>query len=341
MTGTLLLSSIARGTCAVESADVSWVRSPGAESCPTASAIRREVTRRIGKPIGSPGEGRVIEATVERGEGRWSARIITSGCGEEPAVRKLESDASSCEPIASAAVLVIALAIDPRVALAPPAPEASEGDTAASASPPPSPPMAAPSPKPKPAPPEPGLPKGPPPLPRAPEPGVETRITVRGLVALGLLPSEAPGVAWSSEWRFPPWIVASTGLLFLPERSADDPTFAFGMTAGWIGGCADLLRFSQISIGPCARVLAGTIHAVLRTHPTIVGTEPGQRFWAGGSAGARLTARIAGPLQAELGADLIAPITRHAFKLRDDPEPIFLQPPVASALYAGAGLAFP
>ncbi len=331
--------------CVPTSADLSWVRLAGAEGCPGAAAIRAEVVRRIGKDIGSPGDGKVIEAVVERLEGRWSVRIATSGCGAERTVRELTSDAPTCEPLASAAVLVIALTVDPGAALSPPRGNKTDSIQA--------PVPGAPAPAPPPAPPPPGAtakpphssaPERAPPPPEAriaPPPGIETRVTWRGLLAMGLLPGVAPGLAWSAEWRIPPWIVLSSGLFHLPEQPAPDPTFAFGMTAGWVGLCGDLLRFSRITVAPCARFLAGSIHAVVRTHPTIVGTGPGQRAWAGASAGARLGVRIAGPVQAEVGADLIVPITRHAFVLRGEPEPVFLQPPVTGAIYLGVGVAFP
>lgn len=330
--------------CVPTSADLSWVRLSGAEGCPGAAAIRAEVVRRIGKDIGSPGEGKVIEAVVERLEGRWSVRIATSGCGAERTVRELTSDAPTCEPLASAAVLVIALTVDPGAALAPPVPPRGNKTDSIQASAPGAPTPAAPPPDATTKPARRPAPERPPAAPDArttPPPGIETRVTWRGLLAMGLLPGVAPGLAWSAEWRIPPWLVVSSGLFHLPEQPAPDPTFAFGMTAGWVGLCGDLLRFSRIEVAPCARFLAGSIHAVVRTHPTIIGTGPGQRAWAGASAGARLGARIAGPVRAEVGADLIVPITRHAFVLRDEPEPVFLQPEVTGAIYLGVGVAFP
>lgn len=347
----------AQAECPAASADVSWVRLAGAESCPGAAAIRGEVARRIGQAIGSPGDGKIVEAVVQGSPGRWSVRIATSGCGTDPAVREIESDAPTCEPISSAAVLVIALAIDPGAALAPPAPPASSAAPAAApaassaapapapaasdSTPPAPPPTASPGPPQRPPATRPRPPAGARAAPSVPAPSVETRFTLRGLATFGLLPAAAPGIAWSSEWRIPPWLVLSTGVFYLPEQPAEDPTFAFGMTAGWAGLCADFLRVWRITIAPCARLLGGAIHAVVRTHPTIVGTDPGQRAWAGASLGARAAARIAGPVQVELGSDVIAPITRHEFGLRDDPEPIFLQPPVTLALFAGIGVAFP
>lgn len=330
----------ARAECEAASADVSWVRGPGAETCPTAAEIRSEVARRLGRSIGAPGEGKAIEVTVEKTGDGWAARIVAAGCGGERAVRELTSAAPTCEAIASAAVLVIALAVDPQAALAPP-PAPAETDSPV----PPAPTVAAVAPPAapvRPRRPPPAEAPAPAPVAAAPDPGVETRLTLRGVGAAGLLPAFAPGIAWSGEWRFSRWLSASTGLLFLPEQPARDPTFAFGMTAGWAGACSDVFQLAgRLAAGPCVRFLAGTIHAVVRTHPSIVGSGPGQRAWAGASAGGRVLVRVAGPLLVEAGVEALAPFTRHAFELRDAPEPVFLQPPITALLYIGAGLAFP
>ncbi|UQA56756.1 hypothetical protein [Polyangium aurulentum] len=320
-------ASPAHAECAREAADVSWVRLAGAEACPDAGAIRTEVARRLGTEIGAKGEGRSIEAVVEGKPGAYSARIHIRGCGAPEAERTITSEAATCTPIANAATLVIALAIDPEAALRPPAEE-----------PAPTPPKPAPTP-----------PKATPPKPRAapeiapappPEPRVETAVTLRGLATVGLLPKVAPGVAWSAEWRPHPIFVVTSGLSWLPEQRADDPTFAFGMTAGWVGACADLLRTTNVSLGPCARILAGAIHAVLYTDPEVTPTDPGARAWVGLGAGARVAVRVVGPLRVEAGLDLVAPLTRHAFSLRDASAPVFLQPPLTGALFLGAGVAF-
>ena len=134
--------------------------------------------------------------------------------------------------------------------------------------------------------------------------------------------------------------VVTSGLSWLPEQRAADPTFAFGMTAGWMGACADLLRSRAVSLGPCGRILAGAIHAVLYTDPEVTPTDPGARAWVGVGAGARIAVRVLGPLRVEAGLDLVAPLTRHAFTLKDAPEPAFLQPPVTGTLFLGAGLGF-
>lgn len=219
----------ARAECTREAADVSWVRLAGAEVCPEAARIRAEIARRLGTALGTAGEGRSIEAIVEGGPGAWAARIHVRGCGAPEAVRAITSNAQTCTSLANAATLVIALAIDPEAALRPPAAE-------------PAPPEKKPAPE-KPRPVTPLRPRGPVlarPRPAPQKPArralqhVQTAVTMRGLVALGLLPKVGPGVAWSAEWKPNPLLVVSSGLSWWSEQRAGDPTFGFGMTAGWM-----------------------------------------------------------------------------------------------------------
>lgn len=331
----LALSPLAaRAECVPGAADVSWVRLEGAESCPTAAQIRAEVARRLETELGGAGEGRSIEVVVQGRPGGWTAQVRTRGCGAPDAVREIASKALTCESIANAATLLIALAIDPAATLRPP--------RAADAPPPPA--IATSPPPPMDRAPPPSLPSPPrdQPTPIAPPASthVETAVTLRGLATAGLLPVIGFGFAWSAEWSVTPLLTLTTGLAWLPERRMADPTYGFGLTTGWIGACAEILRVSWATLGPCGRLLAGAIDAVLYTNPAVTPTEPGGRAWGGLGAGLRLAVRVVGPLRAEAGIDLVAPLTRHAFSLKDPTRPIFQQPPVTGALFLGAGVAF-
>jgi hypothetical protein len=163
---------------------------------------------------------------------------------------------------------------------------------------------------------------------------------VRGLATAGLLPAVGLGVAWSAEWTVTPLLTLTTGLVWLPERRTAGSTYGFGLTAGWVGACAELLRLPSVVLGPCGRLLAGTIDAVLYSDPAVTPTAPGGRAWGGLGAGLRLAVRVVGPLRAEAGVDLLAPLTRHAFALENPARPIFQQPPVTGALFLGAGVSF-
>ena len=345
-----LIPAAARAECVPGAADVSWVRLEGAESCPTAARIRAEVARRLETTIGGPGEGRSIDVVVQGGPGSWTAKIRTRGCGAPEAVREIASKSLTCEAITNAATLVIALAIDPVAALraprgadAPPA-SARAADAPTPAAPAASSALTAPAMAPAAAPWQPAPAR--PPLDRVPAisppaaPHVETTVSVRGLATAGLLPAVGLGLAWSAEWTVTPLLTLTTGLAWLPERRTADPTYGFGMTAGWVGACAEVLRLRSVVLGPCGRLLAGTIDAVLYTNPAVTPTAPGGRAWGGLGAGLRLAVRVVGPLRAEAGVDLLAPLTRHAFALANPTRPIFQQPPVTGALSLGAGVSF-
>ncbi|WP_437746754.1 hypothetical protein WMF39_18120 [Sorangium sp. So ce1504] len=343
-----LAPAAARAECARGAADVSWVRLEGAEErCPSAPRLRDEIARRLGRELATTGGGLSIEAVVKGNPGAWSAQIRTVGCdGTPPTVRKLESSAATCEAITSAATLVIALAIDPTAALAAPA-----SPPLAGASPPPEPPEAPPPGAPRPEPPR-GAPAepatqvessraAPPPLPdaeREPRPGAS--VTLRGLATTGLLPVIGPGVAWAAEWSVAPRWTTASGLLWLPEQRTAEPALAFGLTAGWLGVCAEALRTGQLSLGACVHLLAGAVHAVIHEHPSVLPVDPGARLWVSPGVGTRLAVRVVGPLRLETGIDLNFPLTRYRFQLQGNEQPVFEQPVIAGALFGGAGIAF-
>lgn len=348
--GATLAPAAARAACDAGAADVSWVRLEGAEAeCPAAAQIRAEVSRRLRRELSATGKGLSIEAVVQGRPGAWSAQIRAEGCdGGPPTIRRLTDSAATCEPIATAATLLIALAIDPDADLSepPPAP-AAEPPTAEppAAEPPPRPAPPAPAATPRPAEPPFPWPAAPPPRPPPAEapPSASLSVTWRGLAALGLLPAPGPGAALSAEWSLPPRWTLSTGALWLPELRADDPTFAFGVTAGWLGACVEALQGRAAALGVCGRFLAGSIYAVLYEdvdEPQVVPTTPGARPWLSAAVGPRLAFRVVGPLRLEAGVDLLVPVTRYSFRVHGDLPPAFEQPAVAGALFGGLGVTF-
>ena len=57
--------------------------------------------------------------------------------------------------------------------------------------------------------------------------------------------------------------------------------------------CAEVLRLPSVVLGPCGRLFAGAIDAVLYTNPSVTPTAPGGRAWGGLGAGMRLAVRVA------------------------------------------------
>ncbi|WP_437489921.1 hypothetical protein WME75_11720 [Sorangium sp. So ce1014] len=342
--------------CDRAAADVSWVRLAGAEvQCPAASRFRAEISRRLGRELVTTGKVASIEAVVQGQPGAWSATIRTQLCdGAPPTVREFSDHGLSCDGIVAAAAVHIMLTTDPEAGLAPPAAETP---------PSPPPPPAAETPPSPPPPPAAVRPPSPPEAVRSPEPPfpwpAETRaapppaegpppggisVAWRGFASVGIVPSPGAGVALSGEWSILPRWTLETGALWLPEQHATRRTFAFGLTAGWLGGCLEMVRSRALVFGLCGRVVAGAIYAVIygdeQITPTILPTDVGSRAWLSLGAGTRLGVRIVGPLRLETGIDLFVPMTRYSFQLQDGQPAGFEQPAVAGAAFGGVGITF-
>jgi hypothetical protein len=101
---------------------LNWVRRPGAESCPTAAELARQIDERLGRRVfSSPSTAEfLVEAWVARQEEPargWLASIaVYAANGVETGRRELTSDDSSCAKLAEASVLAIALMVDPEAA---------------------------------------------------------------------------------------------------------------------------------------------------------------------------------------------------------------------------------
>ncbi|WP_433935514.1 hypothetical protein AB3662_12355 [Sorangium cellulosum] len=328
--------------CDLAAADVSWARLEGAEAqCPSASQVRAEVSRRLGRELVTTGKVTSIEAVVRGQPGAWSAQVRTEGCdGAPPTVRTIADHGMSCDGITAAVTQIIVLAVDPDAKLTSPDP------------PPPPPAEPPPRPPPPPAPPsatakapEPPFPwpaetRATPPPPPPPPPPVGVSITWRGLASVGLVPSPGAGVALTGAWSVLPRWTVETGALWLPEQHATDATFAFGLSAGWLGACVEAVHSDAVALGLCGRVLAGAVYAVIDEDERYVPTDPGARGWVSAGAGARLGIRLVGPLRVETGVDLFAPMTRYSFRLEGEQPPPFEQPAVGGAAFVGVGVTF-
>ncbi|WP_437592536.1 hypothetical protein [Sorangium sp. So ce1000] len=357
----------ARAECDRAAADVSWVRLEGAEGrCPSASQFRAEISRRLGRELVTTGKAASIEAVVRGKPGDWSATIRTELCdGAAATVRELSDHGQSCDGIVAAAAVHIMLTTDPEAGLSSPAEDPPRPPPAAEA---PRPPPAAEAPRPPPVaeaprpPPAAEAPR-PPPAERAPEPPfpwpaeakttpppaedpppASLSIAWRGLASVGILPSPGVGVALSGEWSVLPRWTLETGALWLPEQRATSPTFAFGLTAGWLGACWEMVRSRSVAFGLCGRAVAGAIYAVIYGEddapPAILPTDVGSRAWLSLGAGTRLGVRVVGPLRLDTGIDLFVPVTRYDFQIEGGLPAGLEQAALAAAVFGGVGLTF-
>jgi hypothetical protein len=131
--------------------------------------------------------------------------------------------------------------------------------------------------------------------------------------------------------------------MYLPETpNPDGSGFAFGLTAAWLGVCAQPWRAPRAAFAVCAKSLLGGIHAVVPGPYTPV--HPGERLWAAASLSAGLRVRVIGPLLAEVGGELLVPITRTRFASHDAQSgdaTVFQEKSVGIMGFAGLGASIP
>jgi hypothetical protein len=286
-----------------------------------------------------------IEGFIERDAGRWTARIfVRNASGNLVGSREMSSDAAECAPIESAVTLAIALAIDPDAALrspgSPPAGRTPSSPTVLSppaATCPPCPAANGTAPAPCPAPPLCPVAK---PLAEAEVSGSSrsSTVTLRGVLAGGLLPSASPGIEVAA--KLPVWgaLQVVAGAILLPEVRTATSDLGFGLTAAWAGACADAWSGRWGAASLCAAAMLGAIHAVVYV---LEPTTPGQQLWGGASVTPAIRVRIAGPLVLEAGGELVVPATRQQFTVGGRPGVAFQESPVAGVGFLGLGLSIP
>lgn len=240
--------------------EIEWPRRP---ECPSADALRSDVERRLGRPLGDF-VGRDIRATaeIEPTEAGWRLRLhlLQAGVG---GTRALEAE--TCALLARATALLLALAIDP-VALA--RAEAMPTDEAVEP-PEPSPPSDPPATReahPEPAPNRPSSSEPPlrPPTRAKPERSrVRGFVAPGGFVAAGMLPGVGGGVQLSTGVLAPRSRFAVSGRFF-PERKQAlpiDPSAGVAVRAWTVAaqGCFRSTPAKALELPVCAQIEAGQL----------------------------------------------------------------------------------
>jgi hypothetical protein len=312
-----------------------WVRGERTEGCSSGAEIADSVTQRLGREVFSESARRSLEGVLTHEGDVWEVHLyVRDASGKLAGSRVLKTKGPTCEPIEAAATLAIALTID------------IEGGPLSPATPsppaPPSPPAAAPAEKPAasgvtaPA----SAPRPVERTPPSPAPSLSAVAALRAVVTpRGLLPAVAPGLSLAAEVPVHRVLRVASGVLYLPEQRTPDGAFAFGLTAAWLGFCfvpPDLHRVVSLSL--CASAEVGTLHSVVLALEPL---NPGDRAWVAFSVEGALRLRIAGPLEAEAGADVIAPLTRAKFAVLERPGVVFQQSLVDLVGFVGLGLSFP
>jgi hypothetical protein len=349
--GALLLCRAATGRAdTIQPVDLVWARGDDADGCATSHEIKELVSQRLGVAPFSPDARRTIETIVERREGRWVARIqIRDQQGHTEATRELTSESTDCSPIQNAAVLAIAIAIDPNARFRP---VVSASETAMPALPPalsvsatsPSPippsaespaPTVVPAPRIAPVVPAPhSAPVVPAPhsAPVAHEPIVSS-LTLRAGLSDQLVPGTSPVAGLVGTLPIAEsWSIAAQSLL-VAESPAPDDRFEFGLTAFGLGSCYQ--TSGSWSTGLCASAWLGSIGAVVHSVPP---THPGGRTFTAASVETFSRAGLLGPLHIELAGGVFVPVQRRTFTVEGLQDPVWRQPAMAGAIFVGVGL---
>lgn len=329
-----------------------WTLGSGAEGCPSSERVARAVAAKLARDPFEEGVPRVIRGHVVRTAEGWAVHVDELEGDKLVDTRDGESAAPDCGAILGLCAFLVARLIETggeSVAPAAPSP-------ALALPPPPSPAL------PLPAAPAPTLPSAPAASPAllvvAPRPSGEPEkgdrerlqdvsgasrrvgggIYLGAVTGLGLLPgaSKGPSVAATvGKGR----LEVSSGMFFLPEVGVRGGAFSFGMTAGWLGGCGRVWAWGPLSLFGCAHVLGGAVTAIVHDIEPYRAIDPGARGWVAVSGAPRVRVLVAGPLTADLGVDVIVPITRFRFTAGQDE--VFVQSPVMVLPFVRLGVSFP
>jgi len=293
---------------------LSWQAPP---DCPSPEDVRAEVARLLG------GESRLptdrdfrVRASVAHGQ-TWTVSIETELAGR-PGRRAIE--AASCQDLADATALILALTIDPDVAATPKArPQAPP--------PPPPPPVPTPS----------------QPTPRKQTSPADLVIGLSVQGSQGALPSVDLGLGGSvglvgRHYRFD--FRVNYGLRRDQIAHAATPPDAYGQfnfLAGVLAGCFNLGR-GTLAFGPCADAEVGWVSAKgYGVSKTIPANQPWLAIGAGGYAAISLGSHWIVPLH----LDVLAPILRPEFMFTNVPDSrVFQAPAVGARVNAGIELCF-
>jgi hypothetical protein len=304
------------------------------EGCPDAASV----TARLGEYLGhaaASGEPARVDADVRRlDDGAWELTLRFEDRPEDP--RVLTN--ATCEGLAEAAVVVVAIVVTPEVA-EPSEPvepvEPSEPAVPAPSEPASEPPTPAPAPASEPAPvsteAEPVADRE----PARPARPVELSVSALAGVGFGPVPvgfALAPSLAVSG----PRWRVAlsaiyeptrSLRLADLPESGSDLMHWALGPEACWLPRV-----LPRLAIPVCGGVELGRLEA---TPVALVDGRPRRSSWAAATVAVGLRARVHPRVALWLAPSAVITLTPARVRVEGEPEPLFRTAPVGVRGLAG------
>ena len=317
---------------------LAWARGNDGSGCLDQHGLEAGVRARLGRDPFAPDAPISIEGMVSRAGKAFRAELrVRDETGRVVGDRVIETPTASCDPLAEAVILAVALTIDPSAATRP----GSAAAVPSSAPPPedhpplPPPVVACPAPPPCPAAlPCPACPHAAPAAPR----DVRVSASLRAVAEAGLLPKVAPGVGVAGQ-RVEGRFTLGVGVTWFPESRATDDRFSFGLTVASAGACYGA-PVGAVRLDGCGEAQIGAMHAVLRDAalaPIDVGDQP----WLSVAAGPRLSWGNHAPVEVEAGVLAIVPIIRKSFDIRGQELPFFSSAVVGGLAYVGLGFGGP
>jgi hypothetical protein len=336
----LVAALVARSAWAAPTTRLVYSRDADAESCPDEDALRRAVAARVGYDAFFPWAKRTIVARISRSDGAFVASVdLVDERGIRHGGHQLRTE-SECSDLLDAVALAVAIAIDPQLLLARPAPI----ESASQVTPAPPQPMDVPSPVTSAAPPVP--PADVQPAPVLPGPTRAPPVVFEGSLgvtaSIGVTPAPAVGGTLGGAIR---WRPLRRGLPAMLQLSLGLEGFVAGSTDAARGGgsissvpvLATLVPC--LHVGPvfaCPLAQAGTVFIA---GEGVTGAQSAtSRWWAvGGRVGGSL--RLTDRLDLRLRVDVLRDLSLAAVQFNDQPQ--WTAPPVAGALGVDAVVRFP
>jgi hypothetical protein len=268
--------------------------------CPTPDDVRAEVVRLLGGQVRLPA-GRDFKASAQVAHAQtWSVSIQTELAGRSG---RRSIEAASCQDLADATAMILALAIDPTIAATLPV----RSNPSVLPPPRPSPPPVAGDSHP------------------APPPPVDFLFGLQATGSQGPLPSVDVGVGGSvglASRRFRVELRVAYGLRRDQIAKAATPPDAYGrfnFLAGTLVGCFNV-GHEALAFGPCADVEVGVVSAQgFGVSESFLVHRAWLAFGAGGYAAISFARHWSAPLH----LDFLAPIQRPEFVFNNVPNRVF------------------